>query len=251
MEEISTPQYVYCLSNPSFEDKQKIGWTREYPTIRALNLFTSGVPTPFNVEFIIPTKDGASLESKIHKHIKQYRAATNREFFEISIDKLKNILTNELNIELVCDILDVKPRIVKNKQLQELNAVYERFYKEANEFINKLSKDKTKLIIEKINDKVCVSVGEAESGNCLSGWYEYECTWAADDEYKIKNTCYFIKEDLKQYEGYIRNINENYDEIKKNIGGKGIRTDNIELKKWISKSQDKLDHLLKKYEWVF
>jgi hypothetical protein len=47
-------EYVYIMSNPSFGlDILKIGWTRNHPSIRASSLFTSGLPTPFQIEFII------------------------------------------------------------------------------------------------------------------------------------------------------------------------------------------------------
>ena len=97
-------EYVYCFSNPSYQDLLKIGWTRNYPTIRASSLFKTCVPTPFKIEFIISTKDGSGLESKVHKHLNEYRLSDNREFFKITIDKLKKILINELNLKLIYDI---------------------------------------------------------------------------------------------------------------------------------------------------
>jgi hypothetical protein len=260
MAEITKSQYVYGLSNPSFETKQKIGWSREYPSIRACNLFTSGVPTPFKVEFIISTNDGAKLESNIHEHLKQYRVANNREFFEIPMDDLAKLLTNELQLKLDYNILDIKPLIVKNKQIQELNEIYHTLKREANEFINKLKKHKTKLNIKEVEDKVYVSVyhynneefkleyGDREEINCLT---TINC-WIDEGPYvKIKNCCHFLEEDIKQYEGYIRNINENYESIKENIGIKGIRSDNKRLKEWMLYTHDKLNNILKKYEWDF
>ena len=86
-------QYVYVMSNPSFpEDILKIGWTREHPYIRANDLHTSGIPTPFIVEFIIITSEGSKLEKQIHNHIKSHRVNSNREFFKISKDELSEKL---------------------------------------------------------------------------------------------------------------------------------------------------------------
>ena len=43
-----TNQYVYILSNELYpQDFLKIGWTRSHPSLRAQNLQTSGIPSPF------------------------------------------------------------------------------------------------------------------------------------------------------------------------------------------------------------
>ena len=43
--------YIYCLSNQSMPGLIKIGMTLRMPDKRAKELFTTGVPTPFVVEF--------------------------------------------------------------------------------------------------------------------------------------------------------------------------------------------------------
>ena len=56
-------EYVYCMSNKSFNrDLVKIGWTKNEPKKRAQQLYTTGVPNPFTIEFIIKTPDGRSLD---------------------------------------------------------------------------------------------------------------------------------------------------------------------------------------------
>ena len=45
-------EYVYCLSNSSFcPNILKVGWTRNNPAYRANQLYTTGIPTPFKIEF--------------------------------------------------------------------------------------------------------------------------------------------------------------------------------------------------------
>jgi hypothetical protein len=79
---ITESEYVYILSNPSFNDNIfKIGWSRKCPIIRANNLYTSGVPTPFIIEFIISTDNGIKLESDIHNYLKQYRINEKKRIF--------------------------------------------------------------------------------------------------------------------------------------------------------------------------
>ena len=94
-------QYVYIMSNTSHDDDVlKIGWTRKHQIKRSLQ--ATGVPTSFVVEFVIITNEGHALVTLIHEHLKQYRIETNRKFFKISKDVLREILINELNLVLTC-----------------------------------------------------------------------------------------------------------------------------------------------------
>ena len=56
-------EYVYIMSNPSY-DYLKIGKTRKDLLIRAKQLYTTGVPTPFVIEGIIHTFDSKNTWNK-------------------------------------------------------------------------------------------------------------------------------------------------------------------------------------------
>ena len=43
--------WIYCLSNPAFPSLLKIGQTKNFPNIRSDQLYTTGVPQPFKIEF--------------------------------------------------------------------------------------------------------------------------------------------------------------------------------------------------------
>ena len=97
-------EYVYCLSNPDYiENLYKIGFTNN-PLRRAEELYSTGVPSNFVIEFIIKTTDGKLLEKIIHNKLKNYRNNTHREFFKIPMTTLKDILENELNLINFVDI---------------------------------------------------------------------------------------------------------------------------------------------------
>jgi hypothetical protein len=115
-------QYVYIMSNACYEDDVfKIGWTSRHPFHRASQLNTSA-PTPFIVELVIITTGGCKLEKQIHNHLKQYRIEINREFFKISKDVLREILTNELSLVLtpVTELVDDD----NSKKCKYCNKVY-------------------------------------------------------------------------------------------------------------------------------
>jgi len=101
-------QYVYIMSNACYDDDVfKIGWTSRHPFHRASQLNT-GAPTPFIIDSVIITTEGPKLERQIHNHLKQYRMDINREFFRISKDILREIITNELSLVLtpIAELVD-------------------------------------------------------------------------------------------------------------------------------------------------
>lgn len=150
-------QYVYVMSNPAFDsDVLKIGWTADHPSVRAQELYTTGVPTPFSVKFAIITGDGHNLERQIHAKLDSFRLNSNREFFKISTDTLIEILTNDLKLDIMYNLPDIKignklPRAL-NKNIMLCNNFEQAFY----QFIDKLRQPNTQLRASKTEKKVWV-----------------------------------------------------------------------------------------------
>ena len=135
-----TQGYLYCLSNPSIPNLLKIGMTTRTPEERAKELFTTGVATPFNVEFSREVNNPVGKEKDIHKILDNYRVPS-REFFDISVDEAKRVIDTYLSENLpvflsVADVLrseDVssldKTRMIKclrkNKQHDEYEAYFD------------------------------------------------------------------------------------------------------------------------------
>ena len=148
----------------------------------------------------------------------------------------------------------------KDKHIQELNEIYDRFKNEANEFINKLTMNRTQMDITKINDKIYISVyqynedefkrkyGEHCVINCLT---PNNCYFDEVPYIKIKYLCNLLEKDLKHYDMCIRNINEHYYESQKNIARKQIRANVFVLKDLILETHEKLYDMLNQYEWTF
>ena len=84
-----TKGYIYCLSNPSFvSNVYKIGFTTKQPTTRVIELYKTGVPTPFKIEFSKQVKNPHMVEQKLHKLFRKYRISNEREFFAMPIDRI-------------------------------------------------------------------------------------------------------------------------------------------------------------------
>lgn len=85
--------WIYVLSNVSIPNMVKIGYTRLTPEERARKISSStGVPTPFVIEFAFKCHEGEFLENEIHRSLDMYRVNNNREFFEISVSEAINIV---------------------------------------------------------------------------------------------------------------------------------------------------------------
>jgi hypothetical protein len=86
---------LYCLSNPSMPGLLKIGIVvseGKLPHDRAKELFTTGVPTPFEVEFArTGVKNPVEKESTIHGILERHglRVHPRREFFRLSPDEVR------------------------------------------------------------------------------------------------------------------------------------------------------------------
>jgi len=85
--------WVYCLSNKSMPGLLKIGQTKNSPATRSDQLFTSGVPTPFKIEFAKSVENYDKKEKIIHSLLEKFSVRVNpkREFFEINVDDAKLI----------------------------------------------------------------------------------------------------------------------------------------------------------------
>jgi hypothetical protein len=76
--------HIYILSNPAFEGLLKIGQTYNDVNERADQLFTTGVPSKFKVEFQVYLPLPETVEQIVHQALSEYRVDRNREFFRCS-----------------------------------------------------------------------------------------------------------------------------------------------------------------------
>lgn len=77
--------FVYVMSNRSMPNIYKIGCTSRNPIERANDLYTTGVPTPFIVEYCIYIENFQYIEKEIHKSLINYNF--NKEFFKYDLIK--------------------------------------------------------------------------------------------------------------------------------------------------------------------
>lgn len=78
--------WIYCLSNPCMPGLVKVGQTSDDPYKRAAQLYTTGVPCEFYVEFAKKVSNHIEKEKQIHTLLSKHfeRPNPNREFFKCS-----------------------------------------------------------------------------------------------------------------------------------------------------------------------
>jgi hypothetical protein len=73
----------------------KVGRTLRDSRSRARELFTTGVPTPFQVAFEVFSDEYEKLEADIHQELHDFRVSCNREFFKYPLDKAITLLQKQ------------------------------------------------------------------------------------------------------------------------------------------------------------
>ena len=77
--------YVYVMSNETMPGLYKIGCTARHPYERASDLYTTGVPSPFVVEYCINIDNYTNIEKLVHKELLEYNFG--KEFFKCDLNK--------------------------------------------------------------------------------------------------------------------------------------------------------------------
>lgn len=83
---------VYVLTNPLMPGLCKIGMTSGEVEGRMKQLYTSGVPVPFECQFAVRVPDAAFAEKLLHHAFGDHRVNATREFFRIDQERVKSAL---------------------------------------------------------------------------------------------------------------------------------------------------------------
>lgn len=81
-----TVGFVYVVTNEAMPGIVKIGRTSGLPEDRAKDLYTTGVPEPFEVAYRTATSRPEAVERRAHELLSKYRSNPKREFFRASLN---------------------------------------------------------------------------------------------------------------------------------------------------------------------
>lgn len=90
---MSDYQIVYALTNPAMPGLVKIGKTTQAEVVsRMSQLYSTGVPVPFECIYAVQVDNCSIVESSLHVAFGPYRINPNREFFKIEPEQVISIL---------------------------------------------------------------------------------------------------------------------------------------------------------------
>jgi hypothetical protein len=104
--------FVYVLSNPVMPGILKIGRTDADDVARRIaQLYTTGVPVPFTIEFAARVADAVAVEDALHRAFAPNRINPSREFFRLDVDQplaiLKLLHLHDDTAEVVAQPTDI------------------------------------------------------------------------------------------------------------------------------------------------
>lgn len=158
--------YIYCASNSSFPGLLKIGMTMRAPEERVKELFTTGVPTPFKIEFTRYVNNPEEHENNIHTALKNYRVPS-REFFNVSVDQVISVFDKYLpeNIPVFLSVEDVlrSEDVSEEDKKRMITCLHKvRFYAKHFDYMPELNREDKE---EKYNEWAKETGGDLEKFN--------------------------------------------------------------------------------------
>ena len=87
------PDIVYVVTNPAMPGLVKIGYTSQAEAKdRIAQLYGTGVPVPFNIEYAARVENADKVEDALHTAFAPYRINPKREFFRIEPEQAIAVL---------------------------------------------------------------------------------------------------------------------------------------------------------------
>ena len=122
---------VYVLTNPAMPNMVKIGKTTRDVELRLADLYSTGVPLPFECEYAAKVKDVDKTEKAFHTAFEPSRVNPKREFFNINPEQATAVLS-------LMAIEDVTPSVQEKAKTIDIEATAsaEKFKKKRRPTIN-------------------------------------------------------------------------------------------------------------------
>lgn len=77
--------WCYVITNPHIKGLVKIGWTSRQPEVRALELYTTGVPSEYQIEYAAEVAAADAAEKHAHLILRKVRENASREYFRCTV----------------------------------------------------------------------------------------------------------------------------------------------------------------------
>lgn len=185
---------VYVLTNPAMPGIVKIGMTTRLEIeIRMSELYSTGVPLPFECSFAGKVNDVRKVEKAFHKAFGPYRINPNREFFEIEDSQAIGLL------EIICveDVTSqVKSELDKvDEASKDAGKAYSNSKRRPNLNFKEMGIDEGQKLYSNVTDEHCIVEGEKQvnfRGESMS--LTRATKIALGNEYNVQPTPYWTHE---------------------------------------------------------
>lgn len=108
---------VYVLTNPAMPGLVKIGYTTQLDAnTRISQLYTTGVPFPFDLQFACKVPNAEEVEKALHIAFAPHRVNPKREFFKIDADQAIAIL-RLLHVEDATQEVEQQPSLLDQQSI--------------------------------------------------------------------------------------------------------------------------------------
>lgn len=108
---------VYVLTNPAMPGLVKIGYTTQLDAnTRISQLYTTGVPFPFDLRFACKVPNAEEVEKALHIAYAPHRVNPKREFFKIDADQAIAIL-RLLHVEDATQEVEQQPSLLDQQSI--------------------------------------------------------------------------------------------------------------------------------------
>lgn len=118
---------VYVLTNSAMPGLTKIGMTNKTEIEKRMKeLFTTGVPVPFDCVYACQVKDASEVEKTLHFAFGDARVNPNRDFFQIEPERVVAILKLLKAQDITNDVekqLDSKTDLIDRQSAENLKKV--------------------------------------------------------------------------------------------------------------------------------
>jgi hypothetical protein len=102
--------WVYIITNKAMPGLVKVGYTMKDPELRAKELYHTGAPHQYNVEYDVLVKNPREIEQQVHRYLNKQKEG--KEWFMCTIaetiDAIKAVAGTEIILENIKHIGNAK-----------------------------------------------------------------------------------------------------------------------------------------------
>lgn len=109
------PGWIYIIINKSLPNILKVGYTKRRPEVRALELYNTGVPTQYKVEFSLEVINPRKVEQMAHEYLKKFNVG--KEWFDCDVETAISAIMKANNMKGTVNGL-------REKQLLDEHSLY-------------------------------------------------------------------------------------------------------------------------------